>query len=184
MYLNEDKDEENIVKACENIFFDNLSLRPIVRTSWKEIRSFYYDNAVILPETGTIRNQINIMDTNLKLTYTTNQAAGFYSTIYILMTSNYVPENLQQVHLKIEIEGVMNRQVFDAYPNLRYEYSWDRRNAYEQRVFGITFAKGLISMIFCEKINKISFIISFDWISIYRLCIYILGRKCSENKCP
>ena len=144
MYLNEDKEEETIVKVCDNVFFDNLALRPTVRTSWKEVRSFYYDNAVLLPETGTIRNQVNIMDTNLKLSYTTNQAAGFYSTIYILMTSDLIPENLQQVHLKIEIEGVVNRQIFDAFPNLRYEYSWDRRNAYEQRVFGITFAKGKI----------------------------------------
>ena len=145
MFLNDDKDEEPNLKPCENAFYDNNLLKPIIRTTWKEIRSYYHDNAIILPDIGTIRNQVNIMDTNLKLTYTTNQASGFFSTIYILMTANEIPETLQQVHLKIEIEGVKTRQLFDAYPNLRYEHSWDRRNAYEQRVFGITFAKGNIN---------------------------------------
>jgi hypothetical protein len=142
LYLHDDKDEEIIAKPCETINHNDLHT-PIIRTSWKEIRSYYYDNAIVLPETGIIRNQINIMDTNLKLTYATNQASGFFSTVYILMTLNDLPETLQQIHLKISIEGVLTKQLFDAYPNLRYEYSWDRRNAYEQRVFGTTFAKGI-----------------------------------------
>ena len=143
MHLSEDKEDYTAVEKCENIFYDKSMLSPVIRTSWKEIRAYYYDNAIIIPDVGIIRSQISIMDTNLKLTYSTNQASGFYSTIYILMTSNEIPENLEQVHLKVEIEGVMSRQKFDAYPNLRYEHSWDRRNAYEQRVFGLTFAKSI-----------------------------------------
>lgn len=142
MYLHDDKEEEVVNKPCINVFHNDAVIYPIVRTTWKEINGYFYDNAIIMPETGNVRNEIKIIDTNLKLIYTTSQAGGFYSTIYILLTPSEISEELVQVHLKIVIEGVMTRQVFDAYPNLKHEHSWDRRNAYDQRVFGVTYAKG------------------------------------------
>lgn len=144
MYLSED-DANTLIEAspCRQLMHDTTLVYPIVKTSWKEIRSHYYDNYPVVPDSGVLRNEINIIDTNLKLVYASNQVSGYTSTIFVLLTQANLPETLQQVHLKIVVEGVMHKQVFDAYPNLKYEYSWDRRNAYEQRVYGFTNAKGI-----------------------------------------
>jgi hypothetical protein len=142
MYLVDDQESSRTI-SCKSLMHNSSNIYPIVKTSWKEIRTYYYDNSLILPDSGVVRSELNLIDTNLKLVYSSNQATGFSSTIFILLTRKQnIPETLQVVHLQITVEGVLHKQTFDAYPDLRYEYSWDRRNAYEQRVYGLTFAKG------------------------------------------
>jgi hypothetical protein len=118
--------------------------RPIVKTSWKEIRTYYYDNSLVLPDSGVVRNELSIAETNYKLVYTSTQAAGFSSTIFMLLTKSQIPDTLKHVHLKISVEGVLHKQTLDAYASLSYEFAWDRRNAYEQRVYGVAFARVMI----------------------------------------
>ena len=120
---------------------------PVVKTNWnKQIRAHTTtDNSLIIsPDSGVVRNELslNMDDSNhLKLVYASNQAPGFSSTIFILLTNSVIPSNLKRVHLKIIVEGILHKQIFDAYTELSYEYAWDRRNAYEQRVYGVTYAK-------------------------------------------
>ncbi len=157
MYLINDKvstDIDKDISQCDSKTHNSTDLQPVVKTSWKEIRAYHYDNSIILPESGVIRNELNLIDTDLKLVYTSNQAAGFSSTIFILLTQNTIPDALQRIHLKITVEGVLHKQILDAYPSQSYEYSWDRRNAYEQRVYGVTYAKIMIGYEYenCEYI--------------------------------
>jgi len=41
---------------------------------------------------------------------------------------------------------VIHREIFEADPNLTYRYAWEKRNAYQQNVYGIVTAHGE-----CEK---------------------------------
>jgi hypothetical protein len=67
----------------------------------------------------------------------------------------------QLVHLKIVVEGVLFKQTFDACEDLKYEYFWDRRNAYEQKVYGFTFAKIMVGYQYedCSSILWKSFVV-------------------------
>ena len=145
MYLNDDLNSHNQTIQCESNVHKISSIYPIIHTSWKEIRSNYYEKPMlVLPDSGVVRNELNIIDSDLKLVYMSNQVPGFTSTIFALLTQSEIPSSLKLVHLKILIEGILFKQIFDAYEDLKYEYSWDRRNAYEQRVYGFTFAKVMI----------------------------------------
>lgn len=146
VFLSLADEQDNLIKltTCKTLMHNSTQIYPVVKTSWKEIRTYYYDNSLILPDSGVVRSELNIMDTNLKLVYSSNQATGFSSTIFILLTKKQIPETLQLVHLQIIVEGVLHKQTFDAYSDLKHEYSWDRRNAYEQRVYGLTTAKVMV----------------------------------------
>ncbi len=142
------------ISHCPANTHDSTNVRPIVKTSWKEVRTHYYKNSLILPDSGAVRNELDLMETGLKLVYTSNQASGFSSTIFIVLTKSTIPESLKLIHLKIAVEGVLHTQTLDANPSQSYEYSWDRRNAYEQRVYGVTYAKVMVGYEYedCEYI--------------------------------
>jgi hypothetical protein len=116
-------------------------LRPLVLTSFNPVRSAVLNSAGVSPESGVLHALIPLVDTNLKLVYTSSQAAGWQSTIFVLLTPSHVPSALRQVHVRVEVEGVVHKSVFEAKEMLRYEFAWDRRNAYEQRVYGFTWAQ-------------------------------------------
>ena len=55
---------------------------------------------------------------------------------------DWIPEQLVVVHLRIIVEGVVFERRFEADPDLSYRFMWDRRNAYNQKVYGIVTAAG------------------------------------------
>jgi len=61
------------------------------------------------------------------------------------MTPDTVPSNLALVHLKVSVEGNFMEKTFEADPELKFTYSWDRKNAYNQKVYGIVPTRGLTS---------------------------------------
>lgn len=42
------------------------------------------------------------------------------------------------------VEGLVYEKVFEADAGLKYKFAWDRRNAYNQKVYGIVTAQGLL----------------------------------------
>jgi teneurin len=148
---------------CDHISFSSLILENNVLTSSKSERSFYPQNSIFTPDAGLCRAQVDVKS-NFKLVYTTNQASGYSSSIYVTMTRHQIPNNLQIIHLKITVEGIIYKQTFDAYTHLTYEYSWNRRNAYEQRVYGQTFAKVMIGYQYddCSFIYWQYFVVKID----------------------
>lgn len=155
MYLAEDNDSdaeitdndssEVIQSSCE--VNEEFELKPVVQsTTSSTIRAAHYPHQAypISPDSGVLYSTLALPDTDLKLVYTSSQSSGFQSTLLVLLTpteASLVPDSLRQVHLRIEVEGVVHRLKFDAQSGLRYEFAWDRRNAYEQRVYGSTTAK-------------------------------------------
>ena len=77
------------------------------------------------------------------------------STIMIQLTPASVPEALRIVHLKVSVEGIVFQKIFEADPNIKYKFAWDRRNAYNQKVYGIVTAKGKIKSNFVGSVNSI-----------------------------
>ena len=64
------------------------------------------------------------------------------STIMIQLTPDKIPSNLAIVHLRVSVEGSVFQKLFEADPGLKYKFAWDRRNAYNQKVYGIVTASG------------------------------------------
>ena len=95
----------------------------------------------LVDDSGVVRSEVELAGTDLKLVYASSQAAGFSSTLLMLLTGARVPGALKHVHVRVHVEGLVHRQRLDARPQQSYEYAWDRRNAYEQRVYGGAFAR-------------------------------------------
>ena len=64
------------------------------------------------------------------------------STIMIQLTPDKVPSELLSVHLHVAVEGLIFERMFEADPGIKYKFAWDRRNAYNQKVYGIVTASG------------------------------------------
>lgn len=58
------------------------------------------------------------------------------------MTPKDMPSALAVVHLRVSVEGIQFEKKFEADPELKYTYAWDRRNAYKQKVYGIVPVRG------------------------------------------
>ena len=64
------------------------------------------------------------------------------ATVAMQLTSSSVPDDLAVVHLRVAVEGVVDERRFEARPKLKYIFAWDRRNGYNQKVYGIVTARG------------------------------------------
>ena len=62
--------------------------------------------------------------------YHSSRARGYESTIQLKLTPEEIPPTLELVHLQIIIEGTAFEKVFEADPEIKYTYSWDRYNVY------------------------------------------------------
>lgn len=58
------------------------------------------------------------------------RAKGYKSTIRLQLTPENIPPTLRRVHLRIVLEGTLFTRVFEADPNLKFTYAWDRRDVY------------------------------------------------------
>ena len=45
--------------------------------------------------------------------------------------------------LQVAVEGLVYEKIFEADAGLKYKFAWDRRNAYNQKVYGIVTAQGM-----------------------------------------
>lgn len=89
-----------------------------------------------------LQESLRIPGTGIYLVYHSSQTPGYMSTILIQLTPSTIPANLSVIHVRILVEGLVYERVFEADPNLKYNFAWDRRNAYNQKVYGIVTASG------------------------------------------
>ena len=94
------------------------------------------DRSAILEESQAVQESLPVSD-NVYLVYHSARTKGYLSTIQLQLTPDTIPVSLVKVHLKITIEGVVHEKVFEADPNIRYTYSWDRLNEYRQVIYKI-----------------------------------------------
>ena len=95
--------------------------------------------------------------TGVYLVYHSSETQGYMSTIMIQLTPAQIPANLAIVHLRVSVEGLVYEKVFEADRGLKYKFAWDRRNAYNQKVYGIVSASGqleyLVYVQYCYVYN-------------------------------
>lgn len=89
-----------------------------------------------------LQESVQIPGTGVYLVYHSSETSGYMSTILIQLTPEVVPSDLRVVHLRVVVEGLVIERKFEADVNLKFKFAWDRRNAYNQKVYGIVTASG------------------------------------------
>ena len=90
------------------------------------------DRSAILVELQAVQESLELAN-GMHLVYHSARTKGYLSTIQLQLTpSKNIPPSLVKVHIKITIEGVVHEKVFEADPDIRYTYAWDRLNEYRQ----------------------------------------------------
>ena len=90
----------------------------------------------IIPELNVARESIPIPGSNVHLMYRSSYSVGAMSTLNIRLTSTKIPQSLHKIHLIVKVSGMLTTKTFEADQNLFYTFSWNRRNAYNQKVYG------------------------------------------------
>lgn len=95
----------------------------------------------MLAETRDLEERIQIPGSRVHLVYRSSSAPGAHATLDIQLTPEKIPESLIRVFLVIRISGRVFRETFEADPDLTFTYAWDKRNVYNQKVYGVVGAK-------------------------------------------
>ena len=91
----------------------------------------------VLAETRTLLERIQIPGSSLHLTFQSTSTSGSLSLLTLRMTPSSVPPTLSKVFLSIKVAGRFFKTTLEADANLEYTYGWDKRNVYNQKVYGI-----------------------------------------------
>jgi len=91
-----------------------------------------------------------------------------------------IPENLALIRLRIIVEGVVFEKDFEADVRLQYRFAWDRRNAYNQKVYGVATATGLYCMDYCNSHTCFDFQLSSD-VCIILPCMFMAWELYSRQ---
>ena len=89
-----------------------------------------------------LQESLQVPGTGVYLVYHSSETSGYMSTIMIQLTPEDIPDDLAIVHLRVSVEGLVYEKVFEADAGIKYKFAWDRRNAYNQKVYGIVSASG------------------------------------------
>ena len=92
------------------------------------------DRSSILVESQALQESLDLGH-DLHLVYHSARTKGYLSVLQLQLTPtdpSDIPVSLVKVHIKITIEGIVHEQVFEADPDIRYTYAWDRLNEYRQ----------------------------------------------------
>jgi len=85
---------------------------------------------------------LSITGTGFHLVHDSSDAPGYMSSLLIALTGQTVPRQLVIVRLRVVVEGVVFERDLEADVDLQYRFTWDRRNAYNQKVYGVVTAIG------------------------------------------
>ena len=102
-----------------------------------------------------LQESIQLPGTGVNLVYHSSETPGYSSVILIQMTPKDMPPALAVVHLRVSVEGIQFEKKFEADPQLKYTYAWDRRNAYRQKVYGIVPVRGQLQNIACINYSSL-----------------------------
>ncbi|XP_078252785.1 teneurin-3-like isoform X2 [Rhinoraja longicauda] len=131
------KKEENEIPSCDLSGF----VRPNPDILASPLSTFFRTSSSespIIPETQVLHEETDIPGTDVKLMYLSSRAAGYKPVLKITMTQSTVPFNLMKVHLMVAVVGRLFQKWFPALPNLAYTFIWDKTDAYNQKVYGLS----------------------------------------------
>ncbi|KPP67411.1 teneurin-3-like [Scleropages formosus] len=135
------KREENSIPSCDLSGFVRPS--PLVVSS--PLSTFFRSSSVdtpFIPETQVLQEETGIPGSDLHLIYLSSRAAGYKAVLKVTMTQATIPFNLMKVHLLVAVVGRLFQKWFPASPNLSYTFIWDKTDAYNQKVYGLSEAVG------------------------------------------
>lgn len=148
------------VESCQASYY-NICIVP-----------FYFQIIQIVPffltNTQVLHEETTIPGTDLKLSYLSSRAAGYKSVLKITMTQSVIPFNLMKVHLMVAVVGRLFQKWFPASPNLAYTFIWDKTDAYNQRVYGLSEAVGM-----CAKRRAFYLVFLFGFFFIFSVLLRI-----------
>nr|XP_015923788.2 teneurin-m-like [Parasteatoda tepidariorum] len=130
-------------------------MKPIVYQTWKSgSQGACTENSAIMAETQVLQESFSIPGSELHLVYHSSHAQGYLSTIHLQLTPSTIPENLRLVYLKIVVEGYLMEKTFEADPDIKFTFAWNKRNVYKQKVYGLTSARVSVGYKYssCERI--------------------------------
>jgi len=134
--------EDSIIQhtqPCES--HDYEKMKPVVLATWKQgFQGDCSETSAILIESQVVQEGVKIPGSELQLIYHSSRVPGYLSTIQLQLTSSSIPSFLKRVHLRITIEGVLFEKIFEADPDIKFTYAWNRLNVYRQKVYGVTTA--------------------------------------------
>lgn len=73
----------------------------------------------------------------------------------------------------VAVVGRLFQKWFPASPNLAYTFIWDKTDAYNQRVYGLSEAVGM-----CVMEGGLHFYCCLENREVYLKYLYLLSRKC------
>ncbi|CAG0887914.1 unnamed protein product [Cyprideis torosa] len=115
---------------------------PLVVSSWRhQLVGGMAEKTMIWEEMQVLQDSISIPGTDLNLVYSSSQADGYKSKLWIQMTGPVIPKGLLLIRLRIILEGVLTEKIFESEEGLTYTFAWNKRNAYQQKVYGWAVAK-------------------------------------------
>ncbi|XP_065207120.1 teneurin-a isoform X2 [Planococcus citri] len=144
---------EQGVELC--VDHNESSLNPHVLSTWvPEKIGGPTTKRLIYLESQVLQDPIRIPGSNIYLLYRNSLSAGYLSYLLVQLTGSVVPPTLMRIYVHVEVEGCIFTKELEPDPNLTYTYTWDKRNIYKQKVYGITHAKVSIGYHYtnCHKI--------------------------------
>lgn len=127
-------------QVCPEHDYD--SMKPSLHANWKNYpcssNGQKGSSGVLLSDGKILSDSLPIpgMD-GLSLIYNSSRAIGYKSIIEMILTPEKVPATLKMIHIRVTVEGTVTSRTFEAEPSLHYTFSWNRRNAYRQKVYGV-----------------------------------------------
>ncbi len=136
--------QQRYMQPC--VAHDHETMVPLIISS--HMPSFYASASAASPETEAVvetrelRRRLLIPGSGLRLLHrSTSSPAGAKSFLHMRLTPMAVAPSLVRVHLSVRLSGTLFLRTLDADPCLEFVYAWDRRNAYNQKVYGVAKAK-------------------------------------------
>lgn len=83
-----------------------------------------------------------IPGSDLNLVYLSSRTSGYKPILKVLMTQERLPFGLMKVHLMVAVMGRLFQKSLPAFPDLSYTFVWDKTDAYNQKVYGLSEAVG------------------------------------------
>lgn len=129
--------DDTSIQVCPDHDYDRMD--PEIEADWNANtpNDCTNDPNGLLSDAQVLSESLDIPNTGLSLIYNSSRASGYKSNVDITMTPSEVPSNLKYVHLKVSVEGILIKKIFEADSDLKYTFSWNRRNVYKQKVYKV-----------------------------------------------
>lgn len=132
-----EKDVSDPVSVCLDHDYEKMD--PTIEADWDASTPSICDSdpGSLLADSQVLSESLSIPGTGLSLVYNSSRASGYKSIVEITMTPGVIPATLKFVHLKVAVEGILVKKTFEPDSDLKYTFSWNRRNVYKQKVYKV-----------------------------------------------